>query len=29
MKKKGFDVIDGKELFHLHYNPFYDDWKKK
>ena len=27
--KKGFDVIEGEELYHLIYNPFYNDWKIK
>jgi hypothetical protein len=22
-------LIDGEELFHLMYNPFYNDWKLK
>jgi hypothetical protein len=26
-KKNGFDVLDGEELFHLLYNPFYNEWK--
>lgn len=26
-KKKGIDVIDGEELFHLLYNPNFNEWK--
>lgn len=29
LKKKGFDLIDGEDLFHLLYNPFYNEWKAK
>jgi len=29
LKKKGFDLIGGEELFHLLYNPFYNEWKTK
>ena len=28
-KKKGFDVVDGEELFHMLHNPYYNDWKEK
>jgi hypothetical protein len=28
-RKKGLDIIDGEELFHLLYNPYYQDWKSK
>ena len=26
-KKKGIDVIEGEELFHLLYNPNFNEWK--
>jgi hypothetical protein len=29
LKKKGFNVIDGEELYHLLYNPYYNEWKIK
>lgn len=28
-RKKGLDVIDGEELFHQLYNPYFKDWKQK
>ena len=26
-KKKGFEILEGEELFHLLYNPYYNEWK--
>ena len=28
-RKKGFDIIDSDELFHLMHNPHYTEWKEK
>ena len=28
-RKKGFDILEGEDLFHKMYNPFYQDWKEK
>lgn len=28
-RKKGLDIVDGEELFHLLSNPYYHDWTSK
>ena len=28
-RKKGFDILDSDELYHLIYNPYYAEWKEK
>jgi hypothetical protein len=28
-RKKGFDIIDAEELYHMMYNPYFESWKQK
>ena len=28
-KRKGFDVVDAEDLFHIMFNPYYESWKSK
>ena len=28
-RKKGFDIIDSEELYHLMHNQYYAEWKEK
>lgn len=28
-RKKGFNILDGEEMFHMLYNKYYEEWKSK
>ena len=28
-RRKGFDIIESEELYHMMHNPYYNEWKEK